>query len=390
MEGLPPSPSAPPPPGLVRVRSARWLAVLSTLIVLVLYGTVGFAVQSLNIPFGLWFTEVFVFLAVGWVMLRRTGRPPVAYTRLEPRGWGLLAFGFALGLANFFAFVVPIQYAAQALAPESWKVMDVSQIFRGQTSLELGLIIGAVSIAAPVCEEFFFRGVLQQGLMPPAFSPQRAVLVTAVVFSAFHMDPVGFLARVELGMLFGLLLLRTGSLWPGIAAHSANNLISTLLFFVAERVGGAEKAQAQAQAASPLMQVLAPIVMVLLGMACFFALLLAARRHPSFWRPGSPERVAAEALPAPSLARLVAPWVLAATAAVGGLVLVDSRGLQLQQVDLRIPLRPLGDDAPDAAQAERTALQELRARVRRGEAPLSEYRTERARLRERERGAALH
>ena len=40
------------------------------------------------------------------------------------------------------------------------------------------------------------------------------MLVTAVIFSAFHFDPVGFVARVEFGVLFGALRLYTGSLWP--------------------------------------------------------------------------------------------------------------------------------------------------------------------------------
>ena len=64
--------------------------------------------------------------------------------------------------------------------------------------------------------------------MPPGRPTARAGLVTtAFVFSAFHLDPVGFLARFELGLLFGLFFFRTGSLWPGIAAHAANNLVST-------------------------------------------------------------------------------------------------------------------------------------------------------------------
>ena len=132
MQAAPPPPPEIPstPPDIVPVRSARALAVLSTLLVLLLYVTVGAGVQQLNVAFGVWFTEIFVFFAVGWVMLRRSGRPPLRYTHLDRPRPSLVLFGFALGVANFFAFVVPIQYAAQALAPESWKFMDVAQIFR--------------------------------------------------------------------------------------------------------------------------------------------------------------------------------------------------------------------------------------------------------------------
>jgi uncharacterized protein len=374
----PSSPEEAVPREILPVRSARSLAVLATFLVLLLYVSVGAAVQQLNIAFGLWFTEIFVFLGVGWVMLRRNARPPLEYTRLARPRAGLLVFGFALGVANFFAFVVPIQFAMQAITPESWKFMDASQIFRGQTQLELALIVGAVGIAAPLCEEFFFRGVLQQGLMPPAFSRERAVVVTAVIFSAFHLDPVGFFARVQLGLLFGLLLLRTGSLWPGIAAHSANNLVSTVLYFAA---GGLEPS-AEAPAEAGLLGV---AVISVGGLITFFGMMHAARRTPSLWRGARAERVAAQPVPAPSLLRLVLPWALAATAALGALVVGDARGLELQRVDQRLPLEPLRPGAPDAEQAERAALQELRARVRRGDAPLKAYAEERARLRERAR-----
>ncbi|HET9450129.1 MAG TPA: CPBP family glutamic-type intramembrane protease, partial [Aggregicoccus sp.] len=214
--------------------------------------------------------------------------------------------------------------------------------------------------------------------MPPAFSTERAVVVSAVVFSAFHLDPVGFFARVQLGLLFGLLLLRTGSLWPGIAAHSANNVVSTILFFAA---GGVE-APVETEAEAGLLGV---ALLSMVGMVSFFAMMRAARRNPALWTGVRPERVAALPGPVPSLLRLVLPWVLAATAALGALVLVDPRGLELQRVDQALPLEPLRPGAPDAEQAERTALRELRARVRRGEAPLKAYREERARLRERAR-----
>ena len=64
----------------------------------------------------------------------------------------------------------------------------------------------------------------------------RTYLLGAVRFAVLHGDPVGMIARVELGALFGLLVLWTGSLWPAIAAHAANNLIgAALLVYTTER-----------------------------------------------------------------------------------------------------------------------------------------------------------
>ncbi len=203
-----------------------------------LFLTLGFITQILNAAFGIWFTEIFIFLAVPWVVLRAARYEPLGYTGAQFPGLAPAALGFGLGVANFFALVVPIQYAAQSVAPQWLRDMfDGSRIFEGQSPLELTLMLAGVSVAAPVCEEFFFRGVFQKGLLASSLSRPAAVVVTAVVFSAFHMDPVGFLARVELGVLFGALRLYTGSLWPSILAHSANNVVSSFLFLSSRQMG---------------------------------------------------------------------------------------------------------------------------------------------------------
>jgi hypothetical protein len=353
----------------------RALALVAGVLGLALFLTVGGISQLLNIAFGIWFTEVFLFLGLGWVLLRLAGHDPVRATGLG-RGAPKAAFlGFALGVANFFALVVPIQYTVQRLTPP-WlrELFDASRLFEGQTPVELALIAAGVTIAAPLCEEFFFRGILQHHLMPPVLSRAAALGVTAVVFSAFHLDPVGFLARVELGLLFGWLFLRTGSLWPSILAHSANNLVSTVLFLAARRAGLQES---EAESNDPR----AILALAVMGGAALWALLSVARRMPSLWdAPEEPPPVAPR--PRPSLARLLLPWVLGATLSLAGLAAVDARGIRLNLFDMRYKLPPLPRKAPDALHAERAALRELRAQARRGEVPLEAYEEERVRLAE--------
>ncbi|XXF80917.1 type II CAAX endopeptidase family protein [Myxococcaceae bacterium GXIMD 01537] len=368
-----------PPSSPAAALSARALATLAVALGLFLFLTAGAISQLLNPAFGIWFTEVFVFLGLGWVLLRATGRDPLRATGLAHGEPLPSLFGFLLGLVNFFALVVPIQFAMQALAPE-WlvKMFDASKLFEGQTALEMVLIVTGVSVAAPVCEEFFFRGIIQRNLAPPVLSRLGAIGVTAVIFSAFHLDPVGFLARVELGVLFGLLLVRTNSLWPSILAHSANNLISTILFLFARE---ADMAQTEAEA-DPL----AVLAFAVVGGAILWGLLALARRHPSLWGKAAAEEPSQPApRPRPSLARLVLPWTVGAVLSLALLAAVDSRGIRLSWLDSRYPLTPVPEDAPAARHAERTALEQLRAQARRGEVPLGEYEEERARQAREER-----
>jgi len=384
------SPNPPRPPSSTGLEP-RTVAVLATMAVFLAFLVAGLMVQPLNVAFGIWFTEIFVFLGLGWFVLRATGRNPGRYTGLASPALAPAVFGFLLGTVNFFAVVAPIQYLSQLMMPKAWRELyNMAGIFQGQTQVELALIVLSVSIAAPVCEEFFFRGILLRGLKLPRFTHEdasrRAILVSAIIFSAFHLDPVGFLARVELGMVFGWLFVRTGSLWPGIMAHAANNLVSTVLFFAAKQFESPREPTTQEQLQGLL-------VFVVLGSGALMGLLAATQRFPNLL--GGPERpeqapegpVYLE--PLTKLARMALPWMFAATLSLGGYVALDPRGIQLSGYDRRYPLTPVPEDAPDALHAEREALYQLRIRARRGEVPIEEYVQERVRQSKQRKRPAL-
>ena len=109
-----------------------------------------------------------------------------------------------------------------------------------------GLIINILLMALlpAVAEELTFRGVLQrlfQGSNVSDFRtvkvPHIAIWVTAILFSAIHMQFYGFLPRMLMGALFGYMLVWTGSLWVPILMHFTNNAMAVILYFVATRAG---------------------------------------------------------------------------------------------------------------------------------------------------------
>jgi len=371
--------SPPPRPPESGPLSPVGVAVAATMGVFVAF-LLASPVQLLNLAFGVWFTQFFVFLGGGWYVLRATGREPARYTGLSVGTPAMAAFGFALGLANFAGVVAPLQYVAQKLLPRGWQDYDVAGLFLGQSSLELAIIGAGVGLVAPICEEFFFRGVFFQGLKARGGPPWRALVVSAVVFSAFHMDRMGFLARVELGLLFGWLLWRTGSLWPSILAHAANNLVSLVLFF------GARNLEAPAQRTASQGEGTGVVLLTVVGCGVLMGLLAAAERFPGLLGgPLRPEREheapepPVHLEPFARLMRLAFPWMLAAAVTLGAYVGLDPLGVRLSQIDLRYRLKPVPEGAPDALHAERAALYELRVRARRGEVPLGQYSQERAR-----------
>jgi membrane protease YdiL (CAAX protease family) len=88
------------------------------------------------------------------------------------------------------------------------------------------------TLLAPLLEELIFRGFLQPTLARqlPAWA---AILLTALIFTGFHVDYSGFTAAsinvFALGLLLGVYRHRTGSIVPGVVAHFVNNLIASAI-----------------------------------------------------------------------------------------------------------------------------------------------------------------
>lgn len=83
--------------------------------------------------------------------------------------------------------------------------------------------IAVIAIIPAVSEEFFFRGVVLRLCRQSLRNIHLAVFVSALIFSAFHMQFFGFLPRLVLGMILGYLFIYSQSIWIPILAHFLNN-----------------------------------------------------------------------------------------------------------------------------------------------------------------------
>lgn len=80
-------------------------------------------------------------------------------------------------------------------------------------------------------EELFFRGLLQK-TFAKTFGTHVGIWLSALIFSAIHLQFYGFFPRMFLGALFGYFVYWSGSIFPSIVAHLINNAtVVTLSFF---------------------------------------------------------------------------------------------------------------------------------------------------------------
>jgi membrane protease YdiL (CAAX protease family) len=141
-------------------------------------------------------------------------------TRLLPAiGWAVLAWlSFYVFTAAFVALVGASPNEDQL--PKELGVDD--------STAALVAVAFLVSVVAPIAEEFFFRGFFftalknWKGLWP-------AALITGLVFGAIHgssADIAFLLPLAFFGFALCMLYEKTGSLYPGIAVHCANNSVA--------------------------------------------------------------------------------------------------------------------------------------------------------------------
>ena len=82
-----------------------------------------------------------------------------------------------------------------------------------------------VAILAGVGEELLFRGVLQKIFIRWTGNIHAGILITAIIFSAIHLQFFGFIPRFVLGALLGYLFVWSRNLWVPIIAHALNNAL---------------------------------------------------------------------------------------------------------------------------------------------------------------------
>ena len=88
-----------------------------------------------------------------------------------------------------------------------------------------------VALLPALGEELLFRGVIQKIFSKMTHSHHWGIWISAILFSALHMQFYGFVPRVLLGALFGYLLVWSGSMWLPIIAHFLNNAIAVIAIF---------------------------------------------------------------------------------------------------------------------------------------------------------------
>lgn len=87
-----------------------------------------------------------------------------------------------------------------------------------------------VALLPAVIEELLFRGLILRGVK--GYGTVRAVVISAVLFMLFHLNPAQTVFQLVLGVILACVVLLTGNLFYGMILHFANNFAIVTYTFI--------------------------------------------------------------------------------------------------------------------------------------------------------------
>ena len=189
------------------------------------------------------------FWAASWFIIRFIERAELHWdiqrTRFNGQNLGLIVL-MTLGGMLFNGLLV--YWNAQLELPEvmegieTWmkemetQLMELTKFltdFQSVPELLTGILV--IGVFAGVGEELFFRGLIQPKMQSYFKSAHWGIWITAIIFSAIHVQFYGFLPRVFLGALFGYMYHYSGSLLYPIIAHIFNNALTVVVVYLSNQ-----------------------------------------------------------------------------------------------------------------------------------------------------------
>ena len=169
---------------------------------------------------------------------------------------------------------------------ESWAKLKESQLekltiylvsFESFSEYLIGII--AIALIPGFFEEFLFRGIIQKNINLVSKNHHLAIWLSALIFSAIHMQFYGFFPRLLMGALFGYLFYWSGSIFYAVAAHAFNNFFSLTIWYSTQLGFFGEEYKLGVNDPPDL-----PIIVILLSLSLFLIVLYFVRQKLNYER----------------------------------------------------------------------------------------------------------
>ncbi len=195
--------------------------ILFALVVL-LFVSLGSIVQSKDHIIGLLITEYIIVLLPSLLYLKLRKKPFKKALRLNP-------IKVIDGIRVFFItlFTYPLAVLLQAIfisILNTFTSIEPNNVALPNNPSQLLVAFLVMAISPGICEEIMFRGVMLDGYK--SMGARRAILLSSFLFAIMHMTIANFIGTFFLGVVFGVMVYKTNSIYSAIIGHITNNTIA--------------------------------------------------------------------------------------------------------------------------------------------------------------------
>lgn len=253
----------------------------------------GFA-QKKELYTGILITEYLIILLPNILFLKIRGYSLKNVLKLNPitmkQGlFTVLTMVFAYPMAVFLNYVMMLllnsvsdNLPTGVPIPSSWP--------------EYWLALFVIAITPGICEEVMFRGTMQSAY--GRLGEKKALILSSLLFGLFHFNLMNFMGPAFLGLILGVIMIKTKSLYATILGHALNNGIALSIGFAAsgmmERLE--EVASGTPQLPSGFEAIAALILLAGWGLFSLVILFLILKYFPRSQEPSSEEEISREAI----------------------------------------------------------------------------------------------
>ncbi len=182
------------------------------------------------------FAAAAVLVFIRYIVRDRSGQRwrVLGFQRGDPRNLIPCVISYLLWLAPIFFLAFVVRVWLEAFAGGFSIQTPVESFFTAIDERNYGLLVAltiSAVVVAPVVEEVLFRGFFYSWLRPRA-GATTTIIVTAAVFSLYHMTLYSIVPLFVVGVLLGWVYERTRSLVFPIAWHAIFNGGSVAMFFL--------------------------------------------------------------------------------------------------------------------------------------------------------------
>jgi hypothetical protein len=242
----PPATPEPRIPILGRMHPVMF-AILALGVVFVLYQLVGGTITILiakgrftedNITLVRWATlagQILFILVPTVILVRLRGEPVAAYLRITvPDVWqivlSVVAVFFLQQMLQGYMILqdaIPLPDVVRRYVEIFRKMFEetYTMLVSASSVPEFIFVIITVALVPAFAEEMLFRGLVQSSFGKVTRGMTAATL-TGLIFGAYHLNPFSIVPLVVLGIYFGFLVYRSGSVYMSASAHFVNNFVA--------------------------------------------------------------------------------------------------------------------------------------------------------------------